>query len=256
MGSLTATEREAGLLNTMMQLADLLVGDFDVVEAMALLTDSCVRLLAVDAAGLVLADGRGGLHVMASMTEVTHSVELEQLRLDEGPCVDAFRTGRPTGAADLVTAGRWPRFATVATDSGFHAVDALPLRLRGQTIGAMNLFSCSTGMLTGADLRAAQAMTHVATIAVLQYRTLHEFHRVNEQLQSALSSRIIIEQAKGRLVERGELASADDAFGRLRAFARRTNQRLVDVAHAVMDDTVDTDQILGNTPEKSPKRRP
>jgi GAF domain-containing protein len=241
-------ERESGLLTAMVGLVDTLVGDFDIVETTTLLTDSCVALLAVDAAGLVLANGRGGLQVMASTTEDTHRLETYQIRFGEGPCLDAFHTGTPYIQPDLAATDRWPRFTPTALEVGYRAVHALPLELRGQTIGAMNLFTANPGTLSAPDQRAAQALTHMATVAVLQSRTLHETHRLNEQLQRALTSRIIIEQAKGRLTERGGLATVHDAFILLRAYARRSNQRLTDVAEAVMNNTLDTTPILAPTP--------
>lgn len=165
-------ERETALLDTLVNLADSLVGDFDVIELTERLTASCVRLLAVDAAGLVLANPRGGLQVMTSTTESTHQLETQQIQLEEGPCIDAYRRAAQITTSDLADAtARWPRFAPEALRLGFHAVHALPLRLREQTIGAMNLFSATTGPLPALDLHAGQALADVATIAVLQHRT-------------------------------------------------------------------------------------
>ncbi len=248
------TERESSLLSAVLGLADTVVGDFDIVELTIRLTESCVALLAVDAAGLALSDGNGGLQVMASTTEDTHRVETHQLQAGEGPCVEAFHTGTPNSVPDLAGIDRWPRFAPAALEAGYRSVHALPLELRGQTIGAINLFATTTGPLSPADRQAAQALTHIATVAVLAQRTLHESHRLNQQLQTALTSRIILEQAKGRLVERGRLATADDAFTLLRGYARRTNQRLTDIADAVMTNTIDTTPILN--PDTGKPSRP
>ncbi len=246
------TERESGLLVAMVDLVDTLIGDFDIVDMTAVLADHCVALLAVDAAGLILADGRNGLQVMASTTEATHRIETHQLAVGEGPCVEAYRSGTPSSEPDLAETDRWPRFAPAARAAGYRSVHALPLQIRGQTIGALNLFAVSTGSLSSADQQLAQALAHMATVAVLQYRTIYESHRLNQQLQVALSSRISIEQAKGRLVERGNLATAQDAFVLLRGYARDTNQRVTDVAEAVMNNAIDTTPIL--TPISSRSR--
>lgn len=241
----TPTGRESGLFSAMVELADTLVEDFDIIDVTARLVDRCVALLDVDEAGLALSDGRGGLQVMASTSADTHRIETYQLHVGQGPCVEAFHTGAPVSVADLVGAEpRWSRFTGAALDAGFRAVHALPLELRGQVIGAINLFAKSPGQLSSADRRAAQALTRIATVAVLQFRTLHESHRLNQQLQTALTSRIILEQAKGRLLERGRLDTAEEAFTLLRGYARRTNQRLTDVAEAVMNNTVDTGPIV------------
>lgn len=238
-------EREANLLDTLVNLADSLVGDFDVIELTERLTTSCVRLLAVDAAGLVLANPRGGLQVMTSTTESTHQLEIQQIQLGEGPCIEAYRDAAQVDAPDMADAvARWPRFAPEAMGSGFRAVHALPLRLRLRTIGALNLFGARAGPLPALDVHAGQALADVATIAVLQHQTLYESHRLVTQLESALNSRIVIEQAKGRLLERGNLPTAEEAFTLLRGYARRTNQRLTNVAESIMNNTIDTSPIL------------
>lgn len=249
-------ERESGLLTAMVEFADTIIGDFDIVEITALLVESCVSLLAVDAAGLVLADGRGGLQVMASTTEATHRVETHQINVGEGPCVEAFRSGSPRSEPDLAGTDRWPRFTPLAREVGYRAVHALPMALREQVIGAVNLFGTTAGPLSVRDRRAAEALTHMATVAVLQYRTLHESHRLNQQLQGALSSRIVVEQAKGRLFERGQLATPDDAFALLRAYSRRTNRRITDVAEGVMTNAIDTGPILGRDSPRLRSDRP
>src|ERR1700757_4918842 len=153
------------LSDTFVDLADTMVADFDVIEFLHVLTDRAVRLLAVSAAGVVLADPRGELRVAAASSEEAGLLELFQLQNDQGPCLECFRTGRPVTAAGLAgPAPRWPRFARAATRAGFAAVEALPMRLRGQVIGALNLFGAGPGRLGAADLRIAQALADVATI--------------------------------------------------------------------------------------------
>jgi GAF domain-containing protein len=230
--------REALLARTFVELADTLVADFDVVELLSVLTDGCVDVLDIGAAGLMLAAPEGDLRVMASSSEATRVLELFELQSQEGPCLDCYRTGQPVVNQDLATVnGRWPRFAAEALAAGFHSVHALPMRLRGTVIGALNLFHIEPGEMRQADVAAAQAMADVATIGVLQHRAALEAQVLNEQLNHALNSRIVIEQAKGIIAEREGL-NMDQAFSTLRNHARYHNLRLVDVAHDVIEGTL------------------
>jgi len=226
--------REAMLARTFVELADTLVADFDVVELLTLLTDRCVDVLDVGAAGLMLVGPDGDLRVMASSSETMRVLELFELQTHEGPCLDCYRTGQPVVNQDLAGAdGRWPRFAAEALAAGFHSVHALPMRLRGTCIGALNLFHIDPGEMRRADIDAAQALADVATIALLQHRAVLASQLVNEQLNNALNSRIVIEQAKGMVAEREGL-SIEQAFSRLRNHARNHNLLLADVAHDVI----------------------
>jgi len=229
--------REALLARTLVELADTLVADFDVVELLTLLADRCVDVLDVGAAGLMLVAPEGDLRVMASSSETMRVLELFELQAQEGPCLDCFRSGQPVVQNDLVADdGRWPRFAQEALSAGFHSVHALPMRLRGAVLGALNLFYVDAGAMGQADVEAAQALADVATIAVLQHRASLEAQVLNEQLNHALNSRIVIEQAKGMVAQREGL-NMEQAFAALRNHARASNLRLVDVAHDVIDGT-------------------
>jgi len=237
------TEMDAELLSgTFVDLADTMVADFDVIDFLHLLTGRSVRLLAVSAAGVVLADPRGELRVAAASSEAAELVELFQVQNDEGPCLDCFRTGQPVTAADLAGSDqpRWPRFAVAAVRAGFGSVHALPMRLRDQVVGALNLFGTSTvGKLGPEELRVGQALADVATIGLLQERNVRRSETLAEQLQAALNSRVVIEQAKGKLAERLSV-DMDRAFAMLRDYARSSNQRLTDVArHFVEGATAD-----------------
>jgi transcriptional regulator with GAF, ATPase, and Fis domain len=223
------------LSDTFVGLADTMVDDFDVIDFLHMLTDRSARLLSASAAGVLLADPRGGLRVAAASSEAAGVIELFQIQNDQGPCLDCFRTGQPVTAADLAGLNqRWPRFAAAATRAGFFAVHALPMRLRDQVIGALNLFSTGIAPLGPADLRIGQALADVATIGLLQERNVRRAETLAEQLQAALNSRVVIEQAKGKLAERTGLGM-DQAFTLLRQQARNTNQRLTDVAQYVID---------------------
>jgi GAF domain-containing protein len=226
--------REALLARALVELADTLVADFDVVELLSLLAARCVEVLGVAAAGLMLAAPDGDLRVMASSTEAMRLLELFELQAQEGPCLDCYRSGKPVMGQDLaLVAGRWPRFAPRALAAGFRSVQALPMRLRGTVIGALNLFHLGPGEMGGPDVEAAQALADVATIAILQHRASHEAQVLNQQLQHALNSRIVIEQAKGIVAEREGL-NMEQAFSALRNYARDHNLRLVAVAEAVI----------------------
>jgi len=221
-------------VSTLVELADTLVADFDVVELLSLLADRCVEVLDVGAAGLMLVAPDGDLRVMASSSEAMRVLELFELQAREGPCLDCYRSGQPVVNQDLATVnGRWPRFAPEALAAGFRSVHALPMRLRGSVIGALNLFHAEAGEMTSPDVEAAQALADVATIAILQHRATLEAQVVNEQLLHALNSRVVIEQAKGMVAERAGL-DMEQAFTALRTYARSHNMRLVDVAEAVI----------------------
>ncbi|HEX6424368.1 MAG TPA: GAF and ANTAR domain-containing protein, partial [Acidimicrobiales bacterium] len=219
--------RETLLARTLVELADTLVADFDVVDLLTVLTDGCVDVLDVGAAGIMLAAPDGDLRVMASSSEAMRVLELFELQSQEGPCLDCYRTGAPVVNQDLATVdGRWPRFAAEALAGGFRSVHALPLRLRGTVIGALNLFHIDPGEMRPADVAAAQAMADVATIAILQHRAVLEAQVLNDQLNDALNSRIVIEQAKGMVAERAGV-DMERAFARLRGHARNHNLLLV-----------------------------
>jgi len=227
--------REAVLVKAFVELADSLVDDYDVVDLLTVLSDRCLDVLDIEAAGITLVGLGGEPRVMASSSEAMHLLELLELQAQQGPCLDCYRTGEPVLNEDLAeNLQRWPRFSAEALRAGFRTVHALPLRLRGTIIGALNLFNTEVGRLERDDIDIAQALADVATIAILQHRAALEAQTLNEQLMGALNSRITIEQAKGMVAEREHL-DMEQAFGRLRAHARRHNLRLIDVARNVID---------------------
>jgi len=233
--------RETMLAHTMVQLADSLVDDFDVVDLLTFLVDRCVDVLDVSTAGLILVVD-GDLKLMASSSEAMKTLEVLELQAEEGPCMDCYRAGAPIVNVDLADAEareRWPRFVPEALDAGFRSAHAVPMRLRGTILGALNLFRADVGALAADDVVAAQAFADIATIAILQDRAAVRAQIVTEQLNRALTSRIVIEQAKGVLAERGSI-QVDEAFDRLRRFARNNNRRLVDVAQEVVAGVLDT----------------
>jgi GAF domain-containing protein len=227
--------RESMLAKTFVELADSLVTDFDVVDLLTLVVDRCVDVLDVGAAGLMLLGADGELRVMASSSEAMRVLELFELQSQEGPCLDCYREGQPVVNQDLVTAdGRWPRFGPEAIRAGFKSVHALPMRLRGQVIGALNLFHVESDAMRDTDVDAAQALADVATITILAHRAALEAQVLNEQLTYALNSRVLIEQAKGMVAERLRL-DMEGAFKALRSHARNHNRKLIELAHDVIN---------------------
>jgi transcriptional regulator with GAF, ATPase, and Fis domain len=225
--------REQQVAQALIEAADTLVDDFDVIDFLHTLAERCVQLLDVDAAGLMLADQRGQLHATAASSENARLLELFELQGDAGPCLDAYRTGTAVVNADLqANQPRWPRFAEAAQLTGFLSVHALPLRLRSTVIGALNLFCAGPGALSDEDVRTGQALADVATIGILAQRNLHQAELLTSQLQQALNSRVTIEQAKGVLAERRQI-TVDAAFDVLRSHARSHNLRLSDLAKDV-----------------------
>ena len=230
--------RESVLARTLVELADTLVDDFDVVDLLTLLADRCVEVLDVQAAGIMLAAPDGQLRVMASSSEAMRVLELFEIQAQQGPCFDCYHTGQAVVNQDLDAAnGRWPRFAAEAVDAGFHSAHALPMRLRGSVIGALNLFRAGVGAMGPADLEIAQAFADVATIAILQHRAALEAQVLAQQLTHALNSRVMLEQAKGMVAERLNL-DMEQSFATLRNHARNHNLRLSDVAQSIIDSSL------------------
>jgi transcriptional regulator with GAF, ATPase, and Fis domain len=245
--TVAAIDREQRLAETFVELADTLVADFDVIDFLQVVASRCVELLDVAAAGLVLADAAGSLVTVAASDERARLLELFEIQNDEGPCRDCYRLGAAVVNVDLDGAlEAWPQFAPQAIAAGFGSANALPLRLRSQVIGSLNLFHSRPGGLDSEHLRLAQALADAATIGILQQRTIRHGEVVAGQLQAALTSRIVIEQAKGVLAERLQI-STDDAFTVLRTAARSRNRLLSELAGDIANGAGvgDIAQLLG-----------
>jgi GAF domain-containing protein len=227
--------KQAVLVRTLVDLVDSLVADFDIVDLLTLLSDRCVEALDVAAAGVMIATPAGHLQVVASSSDAMRTLELFQLQANQGPSVDAYRSGKPVVNQDLrANVGRWPSFTPHAIAAGFRSTHSLPMRLHGQIIGALNLFRVDNGTLDPDDVAAAQALADVATVAIVQKRATADAQALNNH---ALTSRVIIEQAKGKISEAAHL-DMDQAFQLLRHHARNRNLRLTDLAHDVAAGTV------------------
>ncbi len=216
--------------DTFVELTDTLVKDFDIIDYLGRLADRCTELLGVSACGILLVDQHGVLNLVGASTEQARLLELSQLQTSEGPCLDSYRTGKPVQSAGLADGDpRWPRFPAAACAAGFASVQALPMRLRDQQLGALNLFSAEPGPLDTDTIALGQALADAATIGIVHQRALAASEIVAEQLQTALNSRILIEQAKGLLAERFTV-SVEDAFGMMRNYARGHHRKLTEVA--------------------------
>jgi GAF domain-containing protein len=232
---MTEPTREGKLSAAFVKLADTLVADFDIVDLLQTLVETCTDILDAQAAGLLLRNSTGQLEVVVSTTEDANFVEVVQLGAAAGPCWECATTGEPVTVADVGALGdRWPAFQQAALQRGFLSAHATPLRLRETVIGTMNLFGTKKGALSDEDIAAAQALSDVATIGVLAQRATAEREAVGVQLQRALDSRVVIEQAKGVLAQSTGV-SMDTAFTALRQFARSNNLNLHAVAAALVE---------------------
>jgi hypothetical protein len=230
----TALAQQAQLAEVFVVLADTLVADFDVAGLLDLLVRTCVDVLGATAAGLLLSDHEGVLRVAASSSEASTLLEAFQLQAEEGPCLDAFHTQQPVTADLTAVDTAWPTFATFAVSHGLRTVNALPMRLREHSIGALNLFHDNRPDI---DLRVAQALADVATIGILHQEGARVGDLIIEQLQAALNSRVLIEQAKGVLAATGHL-DMDTAFQQLRRYSRDHNAKLSVLASQIANGTL------------------
>jgi GAF domain-containing protein len=231
---MVSSQRDVELADAFVLLADSLRAGHDVIDTMDILVQASVHFTSATQAGILLTDSAGVLHVVASSNERTSDVEEAQLGFDEGPCIDCIQSGEPVEVSDLsAETDRWPQFVKLARSQGFGAVHASPLHLRGQTFGAMNLFSVGPDSFTDRDAALAMALTQVATISLVQQQTIQNQGTVNDQLQQALESRILIEQAKGVLAQRHGVP-IDAAFSLLRTYARTSSSKLHDIADLVV----------------------
>jgi GAF domain-containing protein len=247
--------RESLLVATLVEMADNLVDNYDVIDVLTLLSERCVETIDVAAAGVMLGLPDGGLQHLASSSDSMRALELYQIQANEGPCVDCYAAGVAIINHELVDPDdRWPRFTPRAMEQGFLSVHCLPMRLRGRTIGALNLFRTDVGLLTEADVAVVQGLADVATIAILQHQATMGAKLLNDQLSLALNSRVVIEQAKG-MISQSLQCEMDEAFARLRAHARNHNLRLTDVATNVVAGSLHISDL--DTPrDAAQKRRP
>ena len=241
------TSREARLNAAFVMVADTLTADYDVVDLLHTLVVECTVIVAATAGGLMLGDTLGRLQLVASTDESSELVEVMELAAGAGPCVDCFATGESVSVPDIAASGQmWPAFRAAADVHGFQSLHTTPMKLRGEVIGTINLFNVAPGVLSPRDVAVVQALADVATIGVLQQRIATESQIVAEQLQRALDSRILIEQAKG-VMSQAVGFSMDEAFAALRNYARNNNLTLHSVATSVTTRALSAEVVLGES---------
>lgn len=234
---------ELRLTRVFVELADTLIDEFDVLDFLSVLTDRSVGLLNADAAGVILLDPHGVMHVVASTSDQAQLLELLELQNEEGPCLDCLATGRAVVNVGLAEAQeRWPAFTRALADGGFQSAHAIPLRLRDSVVGAMNLFCTTESRLSDDDVAVGQALADIATIGLLQERAVRQSGLIAEQLQAALDNRVLIEQAKGSLMASAGL-DVDQAFQLMRAYSRRNNVSVRETARRVAERSLSVDQL-------------
>ena len=240
---MTSSTRETLISTAFVAVADTLTTDFDVVDLLHTLVEQCTVILDTDAGGLMLVNESGQLQLMTSTSEAAEFVEVMQLNADSGPCIECFVTGTALSVPDISDADQWPEFRRVALQNGFHSAHAIPLKLRGQVIGTMNLFATTTGALSRRDAAVAQALADVATIGILQERIARENTILADQLHRALDSRILVEQAKG-MIAHSLTIKIDDAFTILRTYARANNLTIRAVAEGISNRTIGVQSLV------------
>ncbi len=230
--------RERHVISTMIRLADTLVAGYDVVELLQGLAEQCRELVGSSAAGILLADPAGHLEVVAASDEDSSLLEVLQVAAGAGPCIECFRRGAPVSVPDVEGERDWPEFRSAAIEHGFRAVHAFPMRLRQTTIGSLNIFADDAGALDEADAKTAQALADMATIGILQARSLEEASQLSSRLQHALDSRVVIEQAKGFIAYRRGV-SMSEAFELIRGRARETRTPLSELAQRIVSRQIE-----------------
>lgn len=248
-------ERERPITEAFRAIADSLVDDYEITDMLTGLTVDCARILDIASVGILLADEKGVLQVAATSTERMQLMELYQVQCRQGPCLDCYRDGTAVLVADLNRQRkRWPDFAAVALEAGYASVHAVPLRFRGKVLGTVGLFGTRPGALNAEDLKLAQAIGHVAGVALVTNKATADQIVINTQLQTALNSRVVLEQAKGVLAHSGNL-DVEQAFTMLRGYARDHNLRLKDIAGAVVSRELPTGQVLDHARAKTTTAR-
>jgi transcriptional regulator with GAF, ATPase, and Fis domain len=241
-------DREGAIIDAFVHLSDTLVEDYDVIEFLHFLTERCVELTGIDEAGVMIGALPGHLQAVAASTERSYLLELFELQNQDGPCLDAFRGGVTVTAADLAEEPeRWPIFTPRAVSAGFSSVHSIPMRLRNEVIGAVNLLSVGTGVMSQQDARLARALSDIATVAILQQRTISDVETINSRLSTALNSRIRIEQAKGVLAERAG-TTVDEAFAMIRSYARSRQRSLTGVCDDIVRRVLDVGDVVESAP--------
>jgi GAF domain-containing protein len=228
---------QATFLRTVSAAAADLVRPYDTVTMLENLSERVSEVLALTGSGVSLeSDGR--LAFITALDEQIARVEQVQERTQEGPCVDCFRGGNPVVVPDLEAEGaRWAQYADAALQAGLRATAGVPMTLEGRSIGALNLYSSEPREWPDEDVAAAQVLADLATAFLVNASKLRQQEELAAQLAGALESRVLIEQAKG-VVSASAHVSVDEAFRRMRSWARNHNLPLPSVAQDVVEGSL------------------
>jgi GAF domain-containing protein len=238
-------DREGAIIDAFVHLSDTLVEDYDVIEFLHFLSERCVELTDIDEVGVMIGALPGRLQAVAASTERSYLLELFEVQNEDGPCLDAFRGGITVTAEDLSDEpARWPIFTPRAIAAGFGSVHSVPMRLRNEVIGAVNLLCVEPGAMSSSDARLVRALSDIATVGILQQRTISEVEVVNSGLATALNSRVRIEQAKGVVAERAG-TTVDEAFAMIRDHARSRQLRLTALCEDIVHRVIDVADVIG-----------
>lgn len=230
---------EQRLTEAYVELADCGPGQFDIADFLRRLAHRSVELLDAAGASVMLADNHGQLKLVASSSPGIRVAEAPDPRVGSGPGPEAYLSGRPVTCTDLDDVPeRWEGFAALARAAGYRSAHAWPLRHQDQVLGAIELYGANTGEYDENAAHVAAGLARIATITLLRERRQQRADTLAQQLQQALDSRLVIEQAKGMLAERRSLG-VDQAFVLLRGHARRHQMRLATLASQVLDGTAD-----------------
>lgn len=239
-----AKTREEKINDAFVAMTDALMNDYDIVDLLSTLLNDCTEILGVEAGGILLADSSGVLELVASTSEEAAVVETIIIAAGAGPCIDCFTTAQPVSVPDIdAVAGKWPKFHRTALDQGFRSTYAVPMRLRSEVIGVMNLLSSELGPLDEKDGRIAQALADIAVLGILHERNFRNPFVIQEQLHLALDTRILIEQAKGVLAQAEGLSMAD-AFNALREYGRANGVTLRSAAEGAVRRTITPTELV------------
>lgn len=232
----SGVSRERKVSELYVRLSDTLVSGYDVSEFLQMLVEGCKDVLEVDVVGVLLEKRDGELSVSAASDEEMRTLEALELQTRGGPCFDAYTQQQQVVVEDLEACrDRWPQFVEKALDLGFRCGHAFPLRRREDTLGALDMYKEAPAPFTEDDVHLAQSLADIATIAIVNQRTVRDAEILAEQLQTALHSRVLIEQAKGVLAGR-EGISPEEAFDRIRRHCRNSHETMRDVSRQVVDE--------------------
>ncbi|HVM19591.1 MAG TPA: GAF and ANTAR domain-containing protein [Egibacteraceae bacterium] len=226
------------------ELAALAAGlgpESDLHEGLHQLSLTATEAMDLGGAGVTLQIPGAPTSYLAAADQRTLYVERKQDQLQQGACIDAIEASQFVAVDDLTVDAPWPEFTPVVLEAGFRAIAGVPITFQGLNIGAVNLYSVGTRMWTTQDRHAGHLIANMAAGYLINHELLRTAQTLAAQLQHALDSRVIIEQAKGILAERHKVRP-DDAFEAIRAFARRNRLKIHELATQIVTGAIDIPQ--------------